>query len=269
MDAKINHLTIISEDNYALGRFYEAFFHMRPRPANGATEPVRLGDGTVGMNINPRLSGHPAQLDHFGIEVGDIEAACARIRENYPQIEFLDGAGAGPFASLSTHDPDGNVFRLSQTGARDHDEIYEAEGGTRDRVVDHFALRVAHPERVAEFYVTVFELSPLDRPSAKDNFYLSDGHVTLVIIPWRLRDFEGTGITARGMDHIGFRVDSIASLKADMDAATERNYRFRPSNTVVGRGKEGAQRLVMFKNACPLGSYHMADSDGLLIDITE
>lgn len=269
MDANINHLTILSEDNYALGRFYEGFFHMRPRPAKSVTDPVRLGDGCVGLNINPRLSGHPAQLDHFGIEVDDIEAACARIRENYPAIEFLDGAGGEPFASLSTHDPDGNVFRLSQRGVNDHDEIYQREGGTGERALDHFALRVPHPKRVAEFYATVFELSPLDRPSEKDNFYLSDGHLTLVVIPWRLGDFEGTGISARGMDHIGFKVESIAALKADMEAVTERNFRFRPSNTVVGRGKEGAQRLVMFREACPLGCYHMADSDGLLIDVAE
>ena len=38
MDARINHFTILSEDNYALGRFYEGFFHMRPAGANGATD---------------------------------------------------------------------------------------------------------------------------------------------------------------------------------------------------------------------------------------
>ena len=56
MDAKINHLTILSEDNYALGRFYEGFFHMRPTGANGATQAVSIGDGTIGLNIKPRLS---------------------------------------------------------------------------------------------------------------------------------------------------------------------------------------------------------------------
>ena len=213
--------------------------------------------------------GERAQLDHFGIEVDDIELACARIRESYPAVEWLERPGARPFASISTHDPDGNVFGLSQTGTEDRDDIEEVRGWEQDRVIDHIALRVLHPERVAEFYVKVFELLPLDGPPNGNNFYLSDGHITLVIIPWRMGDFEGTGITARGMDHIGFRVESIAQLKTDMDLVTEKNYRFRPSNTVVGRGKEGAGRLAMFQKACPLGCHHMADSDGLLIDVTE
>lgn len=269
MKAKINDLTILSENNYALGRFYEGFFHMRPTGTNGATQDVRIGDGYISLNIKPRLPGHPAQLDHFGIEVDDIELAFARIRESYPTVEWLERPSARPFASVSTHDPDGNVFGLSQTGMKNRDGVDEVEGWEQDRVIDHIALRVLHPEQVAEFYVKVFELSPLDRTSHEGNFYLSDGHITLVIIPWRMSDFEGTGISARGMDHIGFRVESIAALKTDMDQVTAKNYRFRPSNTVVGRGKEGAGRLAMFRKTCPLGGHHMADSDGLLIDVTE
>lgn len=269
MDAKINHLTILSENNYALGRFYEGFFHMRPTGTKGATQDVRIGDGNIGLNIKPRLPGHPARLDQFGIEVDDIELALARIRESYPALEWLERLSARPFASISTHDPDGNVFGLSQSGKKNHDDIYEVEGWEQDRVIDHIALRVLHPDQVAEFYVQVFELSPLDKPSHGKNHYLSDGHITLVIIPWRMSDFKETGISARGMDHIGFRVESIARLKTDMDQVTAENYRFRPSNTVVGRGKEGAGRLAMFRKTCPLGGHHMADSDGLLIDVTE
>ena len=65
MDAKINHLTIRSEDAYTVGRFYEGFFHMRPTGVGGPTDDVHIGDGYIGLNIKPRLSGHPAQLDRF------------------------------------------------------------------------------------------------------------------------------------------------------------------------------------------------------------
>ena len=269
MDAKINHLTIVSENNYALGRFYEGFFHMRPIGAQGPTEAVRISDGNIGLDINPRLSGYRAQLDHFGIEVDDIELALARIGESYPAIEWLERPGSGPIAPISTHDPDGNVFVLTQTVKKNSDDDDGAKDWEQDRVIDHIALRVLHPEQVAEFYAHVFELSPVDGPSGGGNFYLSDGRITLVIIPWRFSDFEETGISARGMDHLGFRVESIAQLKTDMDLATEKNYRLRPSNTVVGRGKEGAGRLTMFRKTCPLGCHHLADSDGLLIDVTE
>ena len=86
MTATINHLTIVSENNYTVGRFYEGFFHMRPASARNPLESVRIGDGRVGLNIHPRLAGHPAQLDHFGIEVDDIAATLARMQESYPRI---------------------------------------------------------------------------------------------------------------------------------------------------------------------------------------
>jgi predicted enzyme related to lactoylglutathione lyase len=266
MKARINHVTIVSEDNYALGRFYEGFFHLKPTGTKGALDDVSIGDGHVGMNIKARQSGQPAQLDHFGIEVDDLSEALARLRTSYPKLEWLERPGS---KAISAHDPDGNVFGLWQTGTTDADEIYSADGRTQDRVIDHFALRVLHPEKVAAFYETVFDLKRIDGPGPSKNAYLTDGHVTLVIIPWRLEDFEGTGISARGMDHIGFKVESVAALKADIERATERNYRFQPSASIVGRGKEGAGRLVMFRKTCPLGCHHMADPDGLLLDVTE
>ena len=265
MKASINHLTILSENNYALGRYYEGFFHMRPAGVQGAFEDVRIGDGRVGLTIKPRLAGHRAHLDHFGIETDDMDLALKRIREFWPKIECLERSPS----SVSTHDPAGTVFMLSRKGTKDREGFYDADGQSHDRVIDHFALRVVHPERVASFYAEVFELKLLDVPSGGGNVYLSDGNVTLVIIPWRLADFTETGISARGMDHIGFRVESVAALKEDIKRVTERNYRFQPSQTVVGRGKEGKGRLDMFRNACPLGCHHMADADGLLIDVRE
>ncbi len=270
MNARINHLTILSENNYALGRFYEAFFHLRPTGTTDAAEAVSIGDGHICLSIKPRLPGQPAQLHHFGIEVDDIELATARMAESYPAVEWLEHPGDQPFASISAHDPDANVFGISQAGTKDRGNGHEAGGGEQDRVIDHIALRVLHPEQVAEFYVKVFELTPIDGPSSDgNNIYLSDGHITLVIIPWLMNDFSGTGISARGMDHIGFKVESIEALKADMDRVTASNPRFRPSNTVVGRGDEGAGRLTMFQKTCPLGRHHLADSDGLLLDVLE
>ena len=269
MKARINHLTIVSEDNYTLGRFYEGFFHMRPAGAQGGTDDVRLGDGRVGLNIKPRLSGHPAQLDHFGIEVDDIAEAFAHIRDNYPKIAWLERPSGRAFPSISSHDPDGNVFGIFQTGQNNSDEIYDGRGPTPDRVIDHVALRVLHPKQVAEFYAKVFDFAPVEKNDGSKNVYLSDGQVTLAIIPWRLGDFEKTGISARGMDHIGFKVESIAALKSDIARITEKNYRFQPRTSILGQGNEGLGRLEMFRNSCPLGCHHMADSDGLLIDVRE
>lgn len=269
MTARIRYLTILSEDNYTVARFYQGFFGMRPTGDRAATQSVRISDGQISLNIKPRVAGYRAQLDHFGIEVDDIGQVAACVRENYPKINWLERPGNGSLAAVSTHDPDGNFFGLYQRGAKPGDDIPEAETWTQDRVIDHIALRVPHPEQVAEFYVKVFGLTPLDRPSPGKTFYLSDGNVSLVIIPWDINDFLETGISARGMDHIGFRVESIDQLKADIARVTAENYRFQPGTSVLGRGKEGAGRLVMFRKTCPLGRHHLSDSDGLLLDVTE
>jgi catechol 2,3-dioxygenase-like lactoylglutathione lyase family enzyme len=269
MNSKFNHLTILSEDNFALGRFYEAFFHMRPVSGSGPADDVRIGDGYIGLNIKPRLPGHAAQLDQFGIEVEDIGLVMTRIRDAYPGVEWLEHGTDGATASISTHDPAGNVVLVSQAGRKAGDEIYAGDSGTTVRSVHHFALRVRGAEHVAKFYADIFDFKPMEGPSGSRNFYLSDGRITLVIIPWLISDFEGTGITARGMDHIGFKVESIETLKKNIDEVSERNYRFTPSASIVGRGKEGRVRLEMFRNACPLGCHHMADLDGLLLDVTE
>jgi catechol 2,3-dioxygenase-like lactoylglutathione lyase family enzyme len=265
MTARINHLTIISEDAYALGRYYHGFFQMRPVDGRGCTDDVSIGDGRIGLNIKPRVAGHPAQLDHFGIDVDDLALVQARIREGFPTVGWVERAPG----VIATHDPVGNVLVVGERRAEGRDGFYEARGESQDRIIDHVALRVRNPQRVVEFYAKVFDLRPLDAPPAGDNVYLTDGQVTLVIIPWRLSDFEDTGISAKGLDHIGFKVESIAALKADLARVTARNPRFQPSETVVGRGKEGAGRLAMFKRTCPLGCHHMADSDGLLLDVRE
>jgi catechol 2,3-dioxygenase-like lactoylglutathione lyase family enzyme len=269
MTARISYLTILSEDNYALARFYQGFFHLHPTGDRAPTEFVRVSDGQIALNLKPRLAGYRAQFDHFGIEVDDISDATARIREAYPQLQCLARSPDDPLASVSAHDPDGNYFGLYQRGSSANDDIPEAGSWAQKRVIDHIALRVPRPELVAEFYSGVFGLKPVDGPSGGGTLYLSDGNITLVIIPWDMNDFLDTGITARGMDHIGFRVESIAALKADIERVTAENYRFQPGTSILGRGKEGAGRLAMFKRTCPLGRHHMSDSDGLLLDVVE
>jgi catechol 2,3-dioxygenase-like lactoylglutathione lyase family enzyme len=267
MFARINHVAILSENNYALGRFYEGFFGLRPTGTKGPTRAPTVGDGVVGLNINPRLSGRPGRLDHFGIDVDSMDIVFTRIRERYPSVQWLARPSNRPFASTSAHDPDGNVFDISQKGMKNRDDLYSAESWQQERVVDHIALRTLNPEVVAGFYVDVFELKALNQAGNDGTFYLSDGRVTLVIMPWRIGDYKGMGISSPGLDHIGFKVESIAALQRDIDAVATKNYRFRPAP--LGSGKEGAVRLALFRSSCPLGIHHLADPDGILLDVRE
>jgi len=99
------------------------------------------------------------------------------------------------------------------------------------------------------------------------NHYLTDGHVTLVIMPWDITDYDGTGIITAGMDHIGFKVENVETFKSDVDRIAADNPLLAPAP--VGTGAEGAKLLELFRRSCPLGQHQMADCDGVLIDVAE
>ena len=265
MFAKINHVAIVS-DNYAqLAKFYEAVFAMRNAPLARASQAVTVGDGYVGLNINPRRAGRSAGLDHFGIEVDDVETVFARLRKDYPGVKWLKRPSNRPFAGITTHDPDGNVFDLSQKDMSNRAAIYvENDGKPNPRHISHVALRTLRPAEMAKFYRDVFELAPANRDGDDRNHYLTDGHVTLVIMPWEITDYDGTGIIAAGMDHIGFKVESVRALKEDVEKLAANNPRLAPAPF---SGPEGGALEKLFRRSCPLGQYQLADCDGTLIDV--
>ena len=80
MSAKLNHLAITTDNYTALSMFYRAYFNMT---VSGDTDRERqaisVGDGYVGITLIPRRAGRRAGIDHFGIEVVDFEATCAKL----------------------------------------------------------------------------------------------------------------------------------------------------------------------------------------------
>ena len=266
MPAKINHVAIVSENYAILGQFYQAVFGMKSSGHQRPGRAITVGDGYVGLNINPRREGRQARLDHFGIEVDDAEAVFEKMRGSYPSITWLKRPSTRPFAGITTHDPDGNVFDISQKDMTNRTDLYAAEEWQQDRTIDHIAIRTMNAEAMARFYADLFGFALLNTGADDPNFYLSDGRVTLELIPWDVRDSEGMSIIMPGMDHFGFKVESIDALKRDVEAASA-NPHLRPVG--LGIGKEGEARLERFRNTCPLGTYHMADRDGVLIDVAQ
>jgi len=112
--SRVNHVAIAS-DQYALdGRFYESLFGMKPSSKPRPARSVVLGDGYVGMNVIPRRDGRTSGLDHFGIEVDDVEDTIARIAKFDSSLGAVKRPPIRPFAAYSAHDPDTNIFDLSQ-----------------------------------------------------------------------------------------------------------------------------------------------------------
>jgi predicted enzyme related to lactoylglutathione lyase len=265
--AKINHIAIVSE-NYALsGKFYESIFGMSTSSKSRPARAVTVGDGYVGLNINPRKPGRPARLDHFGIQLEDFEATLERVHAKYPRIEWVRRPATRPFAAVTTHDPDGNVFDLSEKRSPNRKDVYAEERPLHERYIDHFALRTLNPDAVAQFYAELFGLTPRDVSGNGHNRYVSDGHVTMVIMPWHITDFEGTGIVSPSLDHIGFTVESLERFRADVERVAGDNPRLSP--IPVGAGPEGKARLDLAERSCPLCSYHLSDVDGIFLSARE
>src|SRR5262249_35091041 len=136
--------------------------------------------------------------------------------------------------------------------------------------INHVAMRTMRPAEMAAFYRDVFELAPANKPAEArpddENHYLTDGHVTLVIMRWDIEDYAGTGIITAGMDHIGFKVEDMAAFRADVGRAAADTPRLAPEP--LGTGAEGKALLELFRRSCPLGAHHMTDPDGTLIDVT-
>ncbi len=267
MSAKINHVAIVS-DQYALsGKFYETLFGMKTAQGTRPNSAVTVGDGHIGLNFNPRKPGRPAGLDHFGIELDEIEPVLEKLGRDYPDVSWLKRPGNRPFAGITTHDPDGNMFDLSHRDMENRAETYAEAEWNQDRTISHFAFRTMNPERCADFYADMFGLSTGNRKPDDAGYTLTDGRMSLMILPWNITDYEDTGIVRPGGDHFGFKVESIDALKRDMEAMTDRNLHLMP--TPVGRGPEGATRLRLLDRCCSLGTFQLSDVDGVLIDVAE
>jgi catechol 2,3-dioxygenase-like lactoylglutathione lyase family enzyme len=267
MFSKINHVAIVSENYAQLAKFYEAVFGMKTSEKSRPARAVTVGDGYVGLNINPRRAGRSAGLDHFGIQVEDVETVFGRMRKDYPTVKWLQRPSNRPFAGITTHDPDGNVFDISQKDMANRTDMYvENDGQANPRHINHVAMRTMRPADMADFYRDVFELAPANQGAGDRNHYLTDGHMTLVIMPWDITDYDGTGIITPGMDHIGFKVESIDALKQDVERIAADNPRLAPEP--LGTGAEGKALKDLFGRSCPCGHYQMTDCDGTLIDVT-
>jgi catechol 2,3-dioxygenase-like lactoylglutathione lyase family enzyme len=271
MFAKINHVAICSPNWPMMARFYEAVFGLqasekrKSRPISGAN----IGDGYVGLNINPVRDGYVGGLDHFGMTVDDVGEVMERARRKFPEACIVKRPSTRPFAAYSAHDPDGNVFDLAEKKKSTLDGVYADQADetrTPDRYINKYAIRTMHPEKCADFYMEVFELEPLNRKTTAPGHHLTDGRVMLSILPWSIPVFEGMAIKRPGPDHLGFKVESIDALKHTIAEVTGGCTYLAPMP--LGGGKEAEVRKAMFA-ASATGKHQMADPGGVWIDVTD
>ena len=102
MFAQMRHMAIVTSNANHEGDFYRDVLGMRRSSLVRAGGAVVVGDGYVGLNLNPRAPGRQAGFDHFGFEVQDVELVFSRLKEKYPKVQVLRRPSNRPFAGIST-----------------------------------------------------------------------------------------------------------------------------------------------------------------------
>ncbi|MGB7947347.1 MAG: VOC family protein [Candidatus Binatia bacterium] len=270
MFTKIRHVAIHTDNHFRMANFYKTLFGMKKITAgmtdeNGNYDKERghLSDGVIGLALLQRQPGVPAGLDHFGLEVEDVQTVRDRLKELYPEISVIQSQSHVPFAGLRTHDPDNNQFDLSQRGMANVREGYLQEGWEQPRWINHIAIRSKRPAHLAEYYQKVFELQPVEGMSGDNSFYVTDGKVTIALRPWDMVSYRGL---MAGLDHFGFHVEDLEAAKKDVENLSQTAPGSAARKITIGRDGETRQKNL---EACKLCKHPLADPDGVLLDLAD
>jgi hypothetical protein len=119
---------------------------------------------------------------------------------------------------------------------------------------------------IAAFYRDLFDLKEEEKALEDPNYYLNDGKLTLIVAPWKMSDFEGAGIDRPGIEHIGFKVESVAAVEKDIAALREADPEMR--ERIIAEPREGERRTALIAG-CRHGQSQLSSPDGVFIDISD
>jgi predicted enzyme related to lactoylglutathione lyase len=282
MLTRIQHFAIVSENFVREAKFYESVFGMkRSKPGSAEEEKairtnyaVSISDGYVGVTVIGRKPGYVPGLHHFGVDVNDVDQAITRIKKNYPEVAVLKRPSNRPFATYGAHDPEGNYFDLTQEGMSNRRDVYAVRPSSpqvekqreQPRWIHHLKLRVMNAPAIAAFYRDMLDLGEADKALEDPNFYLTDGKMTLIIAPWKMSDFEGAGIDRPGLEHVGFRVESVDAVKKEIAVLREASPEMR--ERIVSEPSEGERRLALIAS-CRHCRWSTSSPDGIFVDLCD
>ena len=264
MFARIKHAAIYTQNPQSTIAFYEKILGMK-QITTAITEANRghISDGLIGFAVLARRPGIPAGLDHFGFEVEDIETVRGRIKKQYPKTITTKGLEKVPFAVFRSHDPAGAQFDISERTDPKVREGYKEAGWEQPRQFNHVVIRAHEPAVVADFYKEVFELFEVREPPLGDSVCLSDGKVRLLIQPTNDNSYMSM---RQGLDHIGFKVESLEQTKKDLAELTSSASAAAPRDIAGGIFGHLTKRDM---DGCKIGQYATADPDGVVLDFSE
>jgi predicted enzyme related to lactoylglutathione lyase len=74
--------------------------------------------------------------------------------------------------------------------------------------IRHLAIMTRSPKKMAQFYQETFDMEIINKAPNDMAFFLSDGYLTLAILPHRLE-----GEAAVGINHFGFEIEDLEAVK--------------------------------------------------------
>ncbi len=135
--------------------------------------------------------------------------------------------------------------------------------GIQPRWINHISIRANDPAQVAEFYEKIFELKEAETYRDDGSICMTDGKVKLLLRPRDKSLYRGL---REGLDHIGFKVESLERVKEDLAALVAAAP--ETADGKLGVGGNGKKNEEDFRRCC-LGQHFIADPDGVLIDMAE
>ena len=294
MPSRIKHIATMSQNSPRLRNFYELLFGLKRPPAETAHDraesvaksfgypmlasnrvavpfnnTVWALDGNVGLSFNRRRPGYPGGLDHFGLEVDDIDLVQSRIKQMYSDVGIVKRPVARTFAYFSTHDPEGNLIDIVQPGLQNDKRYHEWStlGGDQKRSISHLAIRAMNAKSLAEFYVKIYEFQPQETDPKDPNIYLTDGRVMLVLMPWKIEQYLGTEHRGPGLDHIGFKVESLDAFKKDVEILCSVDPEWLSPQSPGAPAEH--EVVVDLLRGCHVGLHQLPDPEGNFIDVAQ
>jgi catechol 2,3-dioxygenase-like lactoylglutathione lyase family enzyme len=229
---ELRRLAVAAQNPARLVEFYRTVFGLAEvGAANGS---VFLSDGDFNLALIPASDSPREGLSYIAFQMARLES----IEKKLALVQYAGGiteTRGDPEIEYGIQDPDGNRIGLCK---RAFDTSYE-----RGPVpIRHIALFTGKPQKLADFYATVFGMKAVDRTD-RSSIFVSDGTINLALLYQRAEE-------KIGLNHFGFHVRNNEEIRARAERAG-----------ALGSGKR--------PDRIPFAEYRLRDPEGNGIDISE
>jgi catechol-2,3-dioxygenase len=206
---QLRQLVIAAEEPSRLAEFYQNVFELdKIDEAKGA---VFLSDGVFNLGLVPEPRPQQQGLKQLSFETVRVESLGKKLAHVNMQDSSLAPVESLTGVEFELRDPDGNAVGLCR---RAFDVAYEK----RPVPIRHIALYTPNPQRMAEFYCTVFDMKEVEKTD-RSSIFVSDGYFNLALL---YAGASGKGRSAARRGRREFLLASIASMIPRETASTSR-----------------------------------------------